>query len=343
MKRTIALLGLASLLAACGSSNSPSTTPPIDGGSDTAAAVTIDKGCTDLAAAYCAKIGSCAPFFIMLDYGTDANCRSRFHDQCVANGASPNSGDLGSNFEACASEAPGFTCDQLFADTLPAACLPVPGKGAIGDACTDSSQCQSTFCAIGGDSSCGSCVSPPAAGDPCAAGSSCPDGLACASGVCVAKGLAGASCASAPCIGNLECFNDVCTALGAADQTCDINGKTAVSCDITNGLFCNPTTSKCTPIVPDATIGAACGFSTSTGLLTVCGATAYCKANTGSTSVGVCTLRAADGAACASDAILGVGPCTPPSSCIGGTCQQAIPSACTSTGVDAGTSDASAD
>jgi hypothetical protein len=354
MKHTLALFGLASILAACGSSNSPSTSTTTDAGTDAGTdstpSVTVEQGCTDLAAAYCAKIDACAPFFVTLDYGTDANCRSRFHDQCVANASSPNSGDLGSNFETCASEAPEFTCNQLFADTLPAGCLPVPGKAANGDSCTDSSQCQSAFCAIGSASSCGVCATAPAAGDPCATGGACPDGLTCVTttgasptSTCVASGLAGASCATAPCIGNLECFNGVCTALAGAGEACDISGNTAVSCDITNGLFCNPTTSKCVPITTDATLGATCGLSTSTGVLTVCGATAYCKANPMSTSAGVCTLRAADNAPCASDAILGVGPCTPPSSCIGGTCQQAIPSACSAPATDAGVGDASAD
>ncbi|MFI5297959.1 MAG: hypothetical protein ACHREM_07655 [Polyangiales bacterium] len=343
MMRTLGLLGVASLVAACSSTNTPSSTAGSDAG-DTgvdAASITIELGCTQLAAAYCAKLASCAPFFVNLDYGTDDNCRSRFHDQCVANGTAPNGGDIGENFQTCALAAPGITCNNLYADTLPQACLPVPGKGANGAACTDSSQCQSTFCALGDNSACGVCLDPPAAGSPCAAGATCPHGLTCASGNCVAKGLAGAKCSdAAPCIANLECFNGTCTALGAAGEACDIQGKTAVSCDITNSLFCNPTTSKCAPIVPDGALGAVCGFSATTGKLTTCGATSYCKANAGSTTVGVCVLRSPDNGACTSDAILGVGPCTPPARCVSGTCVQPVPSACSGSTSDAGPTDA---
>jgi hypothetical protein len=326
MHRPIVSLVVALTLTACGSSTAPSS--PTDGGTDASAATTIDQGCTSLASVYCARIESCAPFFVSLQYGDTANCQSRIHDQCVVNGSAPNSGDTGDDFTACAAVASSVSCDDLFAGTLPKACQPVAGKGANGASCTDSSQCQSAFCATGAGSLCGVCVSPPTAGSPCAAGNACPGGLTCAGGNCVAKGKIGDACGTTPCIDGATCFNGTCTAPGASGATCDVQGKTAPVCDLVHGLFCNPTTSKCGAIVDGASLGATCGLSASTGTLTTCGAIAYCKASGASTTSGACTLRPADGAACTSDAILGVGPCTPPAQCISGKCQKPDPAAC---------------
>ena len=227
---------------------------------------------------------------------------------------------------ACAGAVASESCADALGKVTPPSCVPAPGDVGDGLACGDDEQCKSGFCAIPGGSLCGTCAELPKPGDACISGS-CGRNLTCVSGKCQAPGEIGATCdsASQPCEASASCFGGKCVAGGGPGATCDSNEKTAPSCDVTQGVFCNPTTHVCQKIL-EAKAGDACGYDFAAGSYSVCVAGAICRTSAGGFS-GTCVAASADGATCNADAATGPG-CLSPATCVSSVCKLSDPSSC---------------
>jgi hypothetical protein len=318
------VLVFAAFGAACSSSSTTVTTPTDDGGTD-AHAVTADEACTQLANAFCTKIGSCSSFFTLAAYGDVATCETRFKATCLTNLGANGTGATPTQFAACAAVAPNLSCPDVFASNFPADCQPIAGTLANDAACGDSSQCSSKFCGFDSNlATCGKCAAPPAAEAPCASGG-CPNGLKCgADSKCHAPGGLNAMCdANHACNGEYQCLTGKCVAYLPLGADCDPAGTatpTKGSCDLLSALWCNLHTRKCEAMTQNAAQGATCGLNLTSGGVTICEPKSFCKITNATTYAGTCTARVADGGACdLTTPTLGE-QCTEPAKCIGGKC-----------------------
>lgn len=320
-------VSLAALANGC-SSSSGSTAAPSDGGTDTAS-VTADQAATDAAAAYCARVATCTPFYTLISFGDQATCALRMKTQFLGVLTATGTGSTPGLVEGCAGALPGVSCSDLFSGLLPSACQPVAGTGAKGSACADHSQCATKFCGVDASKGiCGVCADAPAAEAACVTGD-CQDGYACGSDTkCHKIGALGDACdATHTCNATTSCFKGKCAAPSKVGAACDPAGTAQVllPCDSLAGLWCNTKTKKCEATIENAATGAACGYSATTGSLTLCSAKDYCNITNATTGVGTCAARAADGGAC--DARQS-GMCTAPATCTGGKCVVKDPSTC---------------
>lgn len=293
-----------------------------DGG-DGGPSVSADKACSDLAAAYCGEISTCAPIFIDFVYGDVATCTSRLKAECLLTIGAPSVAETPSATEACASSISTLTCSDAFAKKSTGACVPIPGDRANGKPCGTYEQCSSGFCPIAADASCGTCAPSPHAGDPCVAGT-CGQALDCVSGKCQHPGTLGDACdpKATPCATSLSCRGGTCIAAAKAGEACDEGEVAAPKCDGAKGLFCNGLTKVCQKL-GEAKAGEACGLVGSD--VKVCVGGAFCRRATGTTFTGTCVAVAADGAACNETD----GPhCLAPAKCVGGTCKLPDPTSC---------------
>jgi hypothetical protein len=269
---------LLALAAACSSS----------GGS----LVSADQACADTAASICQKLNDCSAFFIQATYGDLTTCETRAKASCANSLAAAETGLTASSEEACAKAIGGGTCADLLSHNAPAACQPAAGKLATGAACGDSSQCQSTYCNLGTDGTCGACAAARAAtGGNCQRDDDCPSGALCNGGTCAAPVAAGGSCdGTHPCQKTLFCRGGTCGTPDGAGAPC-----TQGSCDSLAGLYCPTTgTMVCTKIAL-ANAGESCALVN--GGYTACAGGGFCNRPALSTT-GTCEAPAADGAAC---------------------------------------------
>ena len=351
-----ALFGIA-LLSACGGSSDKAAAPsdaampgpdaaivetgvPTKGGSD---AKTVASGC-EHAAALCAKLDECAPFFLKAGYGDTATCAARLTQACTAQSLSSGSGMTEANILACEASLVTTTCNDVFANNLPACTF--HGTLADGATCGDNSQCASAFCSHGGNL-CGVCAPKGPAGAACPSGSSdeCQTGLVCGSGkICVAPGVLGGACddATQPCLSGSFCTTaKTCASTVAAGQECP-----GAYLNLGDGTLCLGKSTAANPQI-SAQIGTAskgqpCGLAPGTGMpATLCapGGVAACTLVSGAIQLfglptkGLCAAPVEDGFTCAPGDL-----CLPGAQCISGTCQ--IPSGryCTQTTqtIDAG-------
>ncbi|HTA93364.1 MAG TPA: hypothetical protein VK745_27490 [Polyangiaceae bacterium] len=277
-------------------------------GSSSSTGLSADAACTKLADARCERVGTCNADGIQVRYGDLATCQSAQKAACMNSLAASSTGATPTTTSACADALPAVDCTDYNNNLLPVACQPVAGKLAAGAACAFSAQCQSRFCGIDKNASCGVCQPEPQVNDSCASLDSCGPGL-----TCVAKGTVCASedaktgdaCdADTPCGAGFSCVGaKAATTAAAAVQgacqpavattgaACDSKKKTGPGCDPAKGLACDPTSMLCIAAVV-ASAGQACD-----GDLTVCAAAASCVIPTGAT-MGTCVAAAADGAAC---------------------------------------------
>lgn len=306
-------------------------------GSSSSSGLSDDAACAKLAAARCERVGTCNADGIEVRYGDLATCQSAQKAACMNSLAASSTGATPTTANACADALPGVACSDYNNNLLPVACQPAVGKLAAGAACAFSAQCQSQFCGIDKNASCGVCQPQPQVNDSCASLDSCGPGLTCvAKGtVCAAENpKVGDICdADTPCGSGFSCVGSKAAtataaavsgacqpAVASAGAACDSKKKTGPGCDPAKGLTCDPTSMLCIAAVV-ASAGQACD-----GDLTVCAAAATCVIPTGAT-MGTCVAPAADGAAC--DTANGPG-CLTLSRCIitgtgtSGTCELAI-------------------
>lgn len=291
-------------LCACGGSSAPGSGAS---GADAAApdSVRIDQACAASAKARCQRRDACTNNLSnVVQFGDEATCEAREKLGCIASLGAPGTGATPATVDGCTSAIPSESCTDLLDNNPPPACLPAIGKGAAGASCLFDAECQSTYCAVQKGSACGTCAALPKAGDSCSATGGCGRNLACPSSteVCVTRaGLSGPCNAGNPCAHGLMCVGATKTAMGTcqnAAQTvgasCDPKQKTLPGCDKDLGLFCDPTTMKCSNAAP-AKAGEPCGELSSGVAYCTGGATCQLAAGT---KAGTCLAAAADGAAC---------------------------------------------
>ncbi len=251
-----------------------------------------DQACTDLANAICQKLNDCTAVFVTNTYGDEATCAMRFKTSCDQTLAANGTGLTPADREKCADAVPGASCEDLVDNNFPGACAAVAGQLANGTACADSSQCQSTYCNLGADGTCGACAATRvSAGGSCQRNDDCVNGSPCTNGKCVTPvGFGGTCDAAHPCQKTLACKAGVCAKPDEAGAPCSTN-----SCDTLAGLYCSSGAAPvCTALgLPKA--GEPCGLVN--GALAVCVGGGHCSLNIG-TGVGTCEAAAADGAAC---------------------------------------------
>lgn len=325
-RSAIVAVGVLGWIVGCSSS---------DGGG--AAAITADDACTQLAAALCDKIQSCAPSYLQLGYGDATTCKARALIECKAGLAAPSTAATPGDTAACATAAKGASCGALLDNDTPAACLPKNGGLDDGKPCADDAQCKSGFCGLDNDKEiCGLCAAKPAEGAKCNRGK-CPSGLKCARNDTCAKVVAegGACDDTKPCAAGSSCFKGKCTKDQATEgAACDDKLTNAPGCDSLQGFVC--VTNKCMKVVI-ASEGKECGFDYDTATMavkgfTICDKGGWCKGIdlTAKPPVfkGTCQAAAKDGEACLADATFNKGPgCLEPAECVGGKCQ--VPDAAT--------------
>lgn len=270
--------------------------------------------------AFCQKFSSCASAFVQSQYGDEATCEARFKLSVLPSLTATGTGATATQYESCAGDLGGTSCEDLLDRNLPKSCQTVAGTLADGSPCGVDAQCTNRLCRIANGQTCGVCSSLAAAGGACTADSQCDVGLKCSSGSCVAFGAAGASCNDThPCKATLYC-NDAgtCAAPGEAGAACTTVGL--VGCDLLAGLWCAP--SKVCTKLDSAAAGKPCGLIDSN--YTICTGGSTCRMATGQVS-GTCEAPAADGAAC-DDA---KGPtCLAPATCANGLCRIDDATAC---------------
>jgi hypothetical protein len=301
-------------LAACSSSGSSS--------------VSADQAASDAATALCNKYNSCSAYFIQIVFGDVGTCaaslKSSLKNALAANGT----GATPAEVEACSTAVSGTSCDDALGHNLPSACQPVPGKLANGAACGDSSQCQSAFCHLSANGTCGACAAAPANGASCNTDSDCPAGHMCSNaGTCAPPGAAGAACdpTQRPCKVTLTCKNGTCAASDQAGAACTkvtTAAGTSDNCDALAGLYCNgqAASGTCAKIAL-ATSGQPCGLVNNAA--TLCSANGTCKGTTATS--GTCQAAAAAGGSC--DATNGPS-CAQPAICVNAVCTLPDPASC---------------
>jgi hypothetical protein len=285
------------------------------------------QACSDLASSICNRLDSCAPFYVTLAYGSVSQCTMRAAVGCPNVISANGSGATASDVEACARAYTAASCADLESNSPPSACQ-IAGTLAAGAVCGTGQQCvgPSGYCKIASTAVCGACATQSAAGGPCTANGDCQSGLVCGTatgatmGACVSPGAAGAMCdAGHPCQATLACSKTTCSPPGQAGAACDPTGQ---NCDLTQGLFCNPTSKVCAQ-VQTAAAGGSCGYSASTNTYTLCANGATCNGATG-TKQGTCGAVAADGAACGSN----MATCMAPAICVNDVCTLPDASSC---------------
>jgi hypothetical protein len=276
------------------------------GSSGSNGSVSADQACSDLANAICQKLNSCSAAFVTNNYGDVATCTTRIDTSCGQTIAANGTGLTPANREACAMAIPGASCEDVVDNGLPSACQPVAGHLANGTACADSSQCQSTYCNLGTDGTCGACAAVrAAAGGTCHRNDDCATGSPCKNGNCVLPVASGGTCDSThPCQTTLACKAGVCSTPDAAGTACSTG-----TCDALAGLYCSTGSGPLCTAIGLAKAGEPCGSVN--GVLTVCAGGGHCSLNAAGMG-GTCEAAAADGASCNDT----TGPtCLPPAVC----------------------------
>jgi hypothetical protein len=302
-----AAIGLAAM--ACSGSTAGGISGGDVGGSSSGGGLTAQQACQDRAHALCTRYAGCAPERILVLYGDEPTCEARNASNCTNALSAPSTANTPAATEACAQAYAGWSCtDFIDNENLPTACAPRNGSVAGGGACGFNGQCQSGFCAIAPTSLCGTCATPPAAGDSCAQLTSCGPGLVCTTDTmtCVVLAAQGAACGKgAPCGDGLYCVGEQPTkevqgscqpAVEQLGGACDPTGQTGPGCDRNQLLTCDVPTKQCATIAVGVG-GQPCGTNDVNGQTALCSGNGLCIGSSTGTP-GTCTAAAADGAAC---------------------------------------------
>lgn len=305
-----------------------------------------DQACQKLAQASCNKRATCsysvdtAGANLQRAFGTMAACVTREALACTNALAAPQTGNSADTIEQCVADYPTYSCADFFDNNPPAACAP-SGPRESGSPCAFNAQCATAYCSGTKNALCGTCASPPAAGDACVS-SACGHGQLCvaATMVCVAYGASGGSCdADDPCGNGLSCVGAVAASStpGACqtsvEQLSAACGGTGPGCDGTEGLFCGGASgSKVCMTIAYVGDGMPCGdLSTTSHAECIAGSCYTSTGLAGTGEVGACKGDATDGSPC--DTALGPA-CQTPARCIlsgvgtAGTCIDPTGSAC---------------
>jgi hypothetical protein len=286
-----------------------------------AGAVPVSQACSAFAQAHCARLQSCSATRLATSYGDGASCQAALEQSCSDELAAPDTGNSAARTQACAQATGDWDCiDFVNGVNVPSSCAQVSGQLVNGQACTYSSQCQSSFCAIATYAACGVCAPLPFPGDRCANLSSCGDGMNCTTETqtCATPLQLGASCSRGhPCIASLTCLgvdnpagaSGTCvTTAATAGIECDPTRDTMSSCYREGGFACDPATLQCVAI-DVVQPGQPCD-----GDVILCAAGGTCVAS-GDAGHLTCLAAAAPGESCG-PGTLGPTPCAAPDHCV---------------------------
>ncbi len=266
------------------------------------------EACDAWAARYCARLATCAPTSVEVDYGDVGRCISRNRPACASALVAPGNGRTPESLLRCARSYDAASCDDVVVGRPPEACR-VPGHLPAGAACGDDAQCAgaASHCRLAGDEVCGTCAPLGEAGSDCDSDRDCASGLVCYF-TCMPPVALGEACdgMTRQCPQTLVCFDYVCSASASLGAPCE---PRADRCDHDHEMFCDPIARACVHYVA-VDPGSACGAGT------VCRGGSCSPEGTGDKST--CVANAKDGAPC--DASLGPS-CTAPARCVAGFCK----------------------
>jgi hypothetical protein len=331
-----ASLSFAALLAigACGgSSSTPSPDAGGGGGHDGGGkgdsggkATPLDdadvSACQAFASAQCAEQAKCNPAAQSAQYGSMTECISRFLIVCETGLQAPATGASATQAKACAAAVETEACTDYLDQNTPTACVYSTGPGANGSSCSHPQECESAFCAIPPNSTCGKCAAQPAPGASCAELSSCGQGLDCYKGLTCAKYVLNVDdpcSATQPCGAGLDCViasgatSGICRTSGfMVGAACDPRSETGPSCYFELGFYCDSDSKSaffhtCQMAKPVGA-GQPCGDKSGGGCVN-----STCIKGSGDAG-STCVAQAADNASC--DTVTGPA-CTPPARCVG--------------------------
>lgn len=211
-----------------------------------ATGTTTGSRCDSYASAVCTKLDACSHFAVALEYGDVATCTTRTAKGCQLGIDAPGTGVTAANLDACSNALGAASCDDLLGGKPPDACKTPAGTLADGAACGEDAQCSGRRCRKSG-ATCGACSKRGAAGDSCTTSSDCEEGLRC-SGTCAVPVQAGGTCDTAhSCAIGLFCKAGVCAKSGGAGEACQATGVPG-ECNAIAGLYCNPQSKVCETI-----------------------------------------------------------------------------------------------
>jgi hypothetical protein len=278
--------------------------------------------CTSYGATFCDRLGSCSPPYLLWVYGGAQGCQDRIGLRCRAEAVAAGSGLSSATGMVCADALAGASCDELFADSVPA--CQFKGTLAGGAPCGSGAQCQSGFCRIPETAFCGKCDGRAAEGAGCDSDAACEFPLLCSeAGRCARPGAEGEFCnESKPCLaGPLFCGADnTCRRPSAEGKACNRTGSAALQpCE--TGFSCRPTDNGICRAIRLVETGLPCGISPTGSSVVLC-------AGSGSCVNGRCEPPGRDGESCTPSPLGDSGGCLAPALCLGGLCQLPDPASC---------------
>ena len=276
------------------------------------------SACAAWATTFCAKISMCTKL-VDLAYGDLTICAKDVAESCLAKLTADGSSVTVANQESCTAAYKTATCADV--DAGVSACVEPPGKRPPGSPCLESSQCDSKSCAHdpASTSSCGKCAKLVGVGQPCGPGvGTCDGDNFCGTNGCYKPTPAGGACYSdAQCATGLSCgvSGGPCHTSGLIGEAC---GPKIDDCNFAKGAVCNPGSAKCEAATFAFKSGDKCGFDSSNGHRTVCGAGLSCS-NNGDIKLGLCQKATlAEGQSCTVGS--GSPSCEHSLVCVGGVC-----------------------
>ena len=222
------------------------------------------SGCQGLATTYCAKLATCLPHDMQIDYAEPAVCVQREALRCSLGFVAAGASTALTALAGCQHQIGTQSCDFIDYGGPPR-CWFEAGQLKGGAACAFDNQCIGKFCQKSGNSPCGVCANESALGAKCAP-NQCAAGLACVfdgaqkSFRCSTKLAVGGACTPGAkyeslCGYGLVCAAGQCVAASGLGHDC----KT-VGCNHDQGLDCHKQTGKCVAI-PMSTAGSGCSQS----------------------------------------------------------------------------------
>jgi len=272
--------------------------------------------CDAMAEATCSNRESCYPYAFAA-MGNKAECLRVEVYLCEQTQLWAGTDETAAELKACAEKVVNATCSC----TPDEVCGPGQYVGTLADgaACGFGGQCLGGFCKHSG-SECGTCQTLVPAGGACDLESSpCVFHHYCdtSSGVCAPHKEPGSACAQSEECNNDDrhlCVDGICSPALGAGASCA--GSNSQACDWWQGLSCRSGTCQTTPF---SAPGGPCAADST---IAHCDSTGWCSYGTG-----ICVARKGLNEACMQIAD-GENPqwdCLSFLSCIGGTCQQPVP------------------
>ncbi len=274
-----------------------------------------------LAAALCAHLKECDPWYFALYYDDDAACIATELGSLDRVSRIPDFGQTTDSSRACMTALTQASCETVSLGLPVPECASVPGTRATGVSCYANGQCASLNCvATSATATCGTCRTGKTRGGSCTQAADCEGTLKCVNYACGDPGLVGASCGtSTDCVGALMCVSGRCAAPLAIGQAC----TSTTAC----GLEASCVAGTCQQDALVA-LGATCG-ARSDGSWAQCAGKGVCSGSR-------CVTPPSVGQSCSTS-----GPsCAESGRCTGGVCAAYDPTVCSGTSSpDGGVSD----